>query len=246
MPRTFHAAAVVAMLALLLVATGCGSSSGDLGIAPTTASTLAPPTTAPRSTQPAPAPTSSTSTTQGEFASSPNGVMVANLVLRADGIGSYHLNDPADQVRFGLVSTLGPTTEPDDVLGADRTDCDPTPSTVMHWGSLQVAFVGDGPDATFVGYDLIGSPPNPGLTTTGGITVGQTYDQAATILNARPPVQQGSIALVLTQLGPDAPDVELAGPSATDVISRITAGSLPTCDLPPDTGNYDTVPPPVG
>jgi hypothetical protein len=246
MPRTFTAAGIVALLALALGVTACGSSGGALELAPTTASTLAPPTTTPRSTQPAPVPTSSTSTTLGEFATTPNGVTVTNLTLRADGIGSYRINDPGDQVRLGLVSSLGPTTEPDDVLGTDRVDCEPTPSTVMHWGALQVAFVGDGPDATFVGYDLIGPPPNPGLTTTGGITVGQTYDQAATILNARPPVQQGDGALVLGQLGPNAPDVEIAGPNPTDAITRVTAGNLPTCDLPPDTGNYDTVPPPVG
>ncbi len=245
MPRTSTATAIAA-LALTLLASGCGSSDGALGAAPTTASTLAPPTTRPRTTQPAPVPTSSTSTTLGEFASSPNGVLVSNLTLRADGIGPYHFNDAADQVRAGLAQSLGATTEPDDVLGTDRIDCDPTPSTVMHWGSLQVAFVGDGADATFVGYDLIGPAPNPGLATSGGITVGQTYDQAASILAARPPVQQGDGALVIGDLGPNSPVVEIGGPNPTDTVTRVTAGNLPTCNLPPDTGNYEPVPPPGG
>ena len=244
MSRTLIATVVTALLALTLLASGCGSSGGTLGVAPTTVSTLPPPTTSPRSTLPAPVPTSSTSTTLGEFAASPNGVLVNDLTLRADGIGPYHLNDAGDQVRVGLVSALGPTTEPDDVLGVDRTDCDPTPSTVMHWGSLQVALVGDGAGATFVGYDLIGPAPNPGLATSGGITVGQTYDQAATILSVRPPVKQGDGALVIGDLGPDSPIVEIGGPNPTDAVTRVTAGSLPTCNLPPDTGNYEPAPPP--
>lgn len=246
MPRTATATAIAALLALSMFTTGCGSSDGALGTAPTTASTLPPPSTKPRDTLPAPVPTSSTSTTLGEFATSPNGVIVSNLTMRVDGIGPYHFNDPADQVRTGLLAALGPATEPDDVLGIDRTDCDPTPSTVMHWGSFQVAFVGDGADATFVGYDLIGPAPNPGLATSGGLTVGQSYDQAALILGVRPPVLQGGGAYVLGGLAPGSPSVEIGGLEFTDPISRITAGDLPTCDLPPDTGNYEPDPPPGG
>lgn len=237
MPRPFVAAAAAAVLALGVA--GCGTSDDALESAPTTASTLAPPTTSPRSTLPAPVATSSTTTTLGEFATSPNGVIVSNLTLKADGIGPYRFDSPADQVRVGLVTSLGPPTEADDVIGTDRIDCDPIPATVMHWGAFQVAFVGDPGEATFVGYDLFGPPVNPGLATTDGVTVGQSYDQAATILGTRPPVQQGDGALVLGGLAKDAPLVEVSGPNPTDIISRLTAGDLPACDLAPDFGNYE-------
>lgn len=237
MPRLPHAIAVVVLLTVGI--TACGTSDESLGSAPTTASTLAPATTAPRSTLPGPVATSSTTTTLGEYATSPNGVIVSNLTLKSDGVGSFRFDAPADEVRFGLVSSLGPTTEADDVIGTDRLDCDPTPATVMHWGAFQVAFVGEPGEATFVGYDLFGPPVNAGLATTTGLTVGQSYEQAAAILGAGPPVQQDAGALVLGGLGGDAPVVEVGGSAPTDLLSRMTAGDLPTCGLPPDDGNYE-------
>lgn len=233
MQGTIAAAAMTVLLAVST--TGCSSSASDTSsdTVSTTRSTIAPPTTVLRTTLPVTTTVPPAPTTQPPLASGPSPVLTSQVRLGNDGIGAFHFGDPADQVRAGLLAVLGTPTAPDDVIGEERLDCDPVPSTTMHWGGLSVTLIGAAPDATFTGYDLSGSPIKPGLANSAGITTGLTYEQVARLLGSRPPVQAGGGASVLGGMPADSPRIEVSGGRPTDRVIRLSAGDLTQCGLPP-------------
>jgi len=234
MQRTIVAAALTALMTVSSV--GCSSAGSDTSrdsspdTVSTTRSTLAPPTTVLRTTLPVVTTAPPAPTTLPPFVSGTTPAPTGQVGLRNDGIGAFRFGDAADQVRAGLITVLGAPTAPDDVVGEDRLDCDPVPSTTMHWGGLLVTFIGADADASFTGYELTGPPVNPGLANSAGITNGLTYQQLIRLLHTRPPIRTGG---VLGGMTADSPRIEVSGGQPNDLVTRLSAGDLTQCGLPP-------------
>jgi hypothetical protein len=103
---------------------------------------------------------------------------VADLTLRAAGIGPIDIGAPIADVAGAFGATLGEA-----IASGDDDLCPPAESYWLQWSDLRVIFDGFGDDATFVSYryEDVGAGEPLGLSTLSGLSVGDTVADLAQI-----------------------------------------------------------------